>query len=183
MRRHGPWTIAQTTRIYQDPWICVDRDDVIRPDGLAGTYSTVQLKPGITVIAVDDREIVYLTQEFHYAVGRVTLEGVSGGIEVGETPRDAAARELLEELGIIAQSWTHLGTVDPFTSAINSPVELYLAQDLSFTDRQLEGTELIESISLGFAEAVQGVMDGQITHAPTCVALLKIWLQRLSRAT
>lgn len=181
MRRHGPWTITKSTRIYQDPWICVDRDDVIRPDGLAGTYSTVQLKRGVTVIALDADENVHLTKEFHYAVGRITLEGVSGGIEEGESPCTSANRELLEELGIIAKKWTRLGSVDPFTSAINSPVELYLAQDLSFTERQPEGTELIECVSLALSQAIDGVINGEITHAPTCVALLKIWHQRLSR--
>jgi ADP-ribose pyrophosphatase len=51
----------------------------------------------VTVIAVDDDNFVHLTEEFHYAVGRVTLEGVSGGIDPGETAEEAAKRELAEE--------------------------------------------------------------------------------------
>jgi ADP-ribose pyrophosphatase len=178
MRRHGPWTITQSTKIYQDPWIRLDRDEVIRPDGLTGTYSTVQLKSGVTVIALDDQDFVHLTSEFHYAVGRTTLEGVSGGIEAGETAQWTAQRELLEELGIGAARWTSLGTVDPFTSAVNSPVQLYLAQELTFAEQKLEGTELIEHISLSLPTALEYIIDGRITHAPTCVALLKIWYQR-----
>ncbi len=174
MRRHGPWTITESTKVYEDPWIRLDRDLVIRPDGLAGTYSTVQLKPGVTVIAIDENDIVHLTSEFHYAVGRVTLEGVSGGIESNEDASLAADRELREELGIIASKWTHLGSIDPFTSAINSPVQLYLAEQLKFTDVQPEGTELIERVSMPFTQAIQSVIDGSISHGPTCVALLKI---------
>lgn len=150
------------------------RDEVIRPDGLAGTYSTLELKAGVTVIALDDRQQVHLTSEFHYAVGRVTLEGVSGGIEPGEPALTTAQRELEEELGILATNWTSLGAVDPFTSAVRSPVQLFLAEHLQFTQQRPEGTELIERISMSLDEALQCVMDGRITHAPTCVALLKI---------
>jgi ADP-ribose pyrophosphatase len=179
MRRHGPWTIVQSSLIYQDPWIRLDKDDVIRPDGLTGTYSTIQLKPGVTVIAIDGQDVVHLTSEFHYAVGRVTLEGASGGIEEHESPLLSAQRELLEELGIVAGRWTSLGCVDPFTSAVRSPVELFLAEELTFQETQLEGTELIERVPMPLEQAIQCVIDGRITHAPTCVALLKIHLQQL----
>ena len=180
MRRHGPWTITDSTKVYEDPWIRLDHDKVIRPDGLAGTYSTVVLKPGVTVIAIDDQDEVHLTSEFHYAVGRVTLEGVSGGIEEGEDPLASAERELREELGIMAATWSSLGHCDPFTSAVRSPVRMFLAQRLSFTDVQPEGTELIERIAMPFEQALEHVFDGRITHAPTCIALLKIWHQRVT---
>jgi ADP-ribose pyrophosphatase len=178
MRRHGPWTITQSAKIHEDPWVRLDLDQVIRPDGLPGTYTTVQLKPGVTVIAIDQQDNVHLTSEFHYAVGRVTLEGVSGGIEPHEAPLICAKRELVEELGIVAAQWTHLGTVDPFTAAIRSPVELYLAEELSFTDVQPEGTELIERVTMPFQDAINHVMESRITHAASCVALLKIWQRR-----
>ena len=178
MRRHGPWTITNSTKVYEDPWIRLDHDKVIRPDGLAGTYSTVILKAGVTVIALDDRDNVHLTSEFHYAVGRVTLEGVSGGIEPGEQPLETAERELVEELGIVAGRWSSLGTCDPFTAAIRSPVDLFLAEQLTFTAVRPEGTELIERGSLTLGDAIEHVLDGRITHAPTCIALLKIWHRR-----
>ena len=181
MRRHGPWTITDSTKVYEDPWIRLDHDKVIRPDGLAGTYSTVILKAGVTVIALDELDNVHLTSEFHYAVGRVTLEGVSGGIEPGEEPLETAQRELVEELGILAAGWTSLGSCDPFTSAIRSPVDLFLAEQLSFTDVSPEGTELIERVSLTLSDAIEHVSDGRITHAPTCIALLKIWHRRATK--
>lgn len=176
MRQHGPWTIVRTDKIYQDPWMRLDRDEVIRPDGLPGSYATLELKAGVTVVALDHARMLHLTSEFHYAVGRVTLEGASGGIEREESAQQAAERELREELGIIAQRWTSLGRVDPFTAAVRSPVELFVAEQLTFVPTELEGTELIQRVSLPFDQAVHHVMDGRITHAPTCVAILKIAL-------
>jgi len=174
MKKHGPWTICGTREVYRDPWIHLQVDQVVRPDGNSGTYCTVRLKSGVCVIAMDEEKNVFLTKEFHYAVGRVTVEGVSGGIEEGESALSTAQRELKEELGIAAQRFKSLGVVDPFTAAILSPTELFLAEELSFGTPEHEGTEVIELVKVPLATALQWVDEGTITHAPSCVALLKI---------
>ena len=173
MIERGPWKIVQSREIYRDPWIAVQVDDVIRPDGQPGIHSIIRLKVGVCVLALDKERNVYLTEEFHYAVGRVTLEVVSGGIEEGEEPLATAQRELREEIGIVATRWTDLGSVDPFTSNIISPARLYLAEDLTFVESAPEGTELIRMVRMPLDEAIRMVWDGRITHSPTCVLLLK----------
>lgn len=170
---HGPWRVVASREVYRDPWISLRRDEVIRPDGRPGSHSVVHLKPGVTVLAVDDAGYAHLTDEFHYGVGRRTLEAVAGGIDPGEGPLDAARRELAEELGILAERWTDLGTVDPFTSSVVSPTRLYLAEGLTFTAARPEGTERITAVRVPFAEAVDMVLDSRITNAPSCVAILK----------
>lgn len=170
---HGPWQIIRRQTVYQDPWMHVQRDDVIRPDGQLGTYSVVHIKAGVCVLALDDHGQVYLTEEFHYGVGRSTMEGVSGGIEPGEDALHAAQRELREELGIEARDWLALGMVDPFTASAASPTQLLLARDLEIGEPNLEGTELIRRVQMPLSEAVQMVMDSQITHGPSCVLILK----------
>lgn len=176
MIERGPWKIVQSREIYRDPWIGVRVDDVIRPDGKPGIHSIIDIKPGVCVLAVDAERNVYLTEEFHYAVGRVTLEAVSGGIESGETPLETAQRELAEELGLIAGKWSELGVVDPFTANVVSPTRLFLAQELTLTDTKHEGTELIRRVEVPFGEAMRMLADGRITHGPTWVLLLKAHL-------
>ena len=117
---YGPWQILNTTEVYADPWLKVRKDDVIRPVGNPGTHSVVTIKHGVCVLAFQD-DTIYLTKEFHYAVGRVTLEAVSGGREAHEPAIECAQRELAEELGISAATWTELTTVDPFTASVVSP--------------------------------------------------------------
>ena len=178
MQERGPWRVVQSRHVYRDPWIDVQVDDVIRPDRRPGTHSIIHIKPGVTVIALDAAQQVVLTEEFHYAVGRVTIEGVSGGKEPAEEFLAAAQRELREEIGIVAARWTELGVVDPFTSNVLSPTWLYLAEELQFVEPQREGTETMHRRPMPLAEAVAMVWDGRITHAPTCVALLKTWRLR-----
>ena len=81
MHDRGPWKVIDSRVVYRDPWIAVQIDDVIRPDGKPGTHSIIHLKPGVCVIALDADGHVHLTEEFHYAVGRVTLEGPSNSLE------------------------------------------------------------------------------------------------------
>jgi ADP-ribose pyrophosphatase len=174
-RSHGPWKILQSQEIYRDPWMTVRKDDVIRPDGLPGSHGVVHLKPGVCVLPLDEAGTVFLTEEFHYGVGRYTLEAVSGGCEPGEESLVTARRELQEELGIEASHWLDLGCVDPFTTNVVSPTQLFLARRLRHGNRGPEGTELIRCVSMPLANAVAQVMAGVITHAPTAVLILKTW--------
>ncbi len=159
--------------MYRDPWIQVDRDQVIRPDGAPGTHCIVHLLHGISVLAVDDDGVAHLTQDFHYGVGRTTIEVVSGGIDPGEETLAAAQRELREELGITAGQWTDLGACDPFTTIVVSPTRLFLARRLSFGPSALEGTEQTRVFSAPFDEVVRMVFDSRITHGPSSVLILK----------
>lgn len=173
MTRHGPWTIVKTQSVYRDPWVQVTRDEVIRPDGQPGTYAVVQIKPGVCVLAMDDEHNVYLTEEFHYAVGQTTIECVSGGRDGEEPPLAAALRELREEIGIEAEDWLDLGRLDPFTASVLSPTQLFLARRLRFVEAAPEGTELIRRVKLTLEDAVQRVMKSEITHAPSMTVILK----------
>lgn len=178
MRVHGPWKILASREVYADRFVQVELDQVIRPDEQPGQHVVVQMKPGVCVLPLDDRGWVHLTSEFHYAIGRVSLEGVSGGIEPGEDPLETARRELQEELGLVAEHWQPLVKLDPYTTIIRSPVQLYLATGLSPAQAAPEGTELIETVALPLAAAIQKIHAGELTHAPTCVALFMTAAQR-----
>jgi ADP-ribose pyrophosphatase len=165
--------VEQTAEVYRTPWVEVVEDKVIRPDGTPGLFTTVRLRPGVSVLALDEEGVVHLTSEYRYAVERESIEVVSGGVEDDETPLDAAQRELREELGLAAREWTDLGSVDPFTSVVLSPARLYLARGLAHAEHEPEGTEVIRAVCVPMSEAVEMVMRGEVTHGPSCVLILK----------
>ena len=181
MKQHGPWKIKSTENVYTDPFISVRLDQVIRPDQKDGQHVVVEMKPGVCVLAMDEKDNVYLTSEFHYGVGRYSLEAVSGGIEPGEDPDETAKRELQEEIGLIANSWDHVGTVDPFTTIVVSPTRLYIVRDLSTAPKNPEGTEQIETVVMPLDEAIEKIQAGEITHAPSCAVLLQAKLRQLTK--
>ena len=172
-RIKGPWLIEESVQKYKNAWLEVSEDKVVRPDAQTGTFATVRMKPGVSVLAMDELTQVYLTSEYRYAVERESIEVVSGGIDEGELPLPAAARELREELGIEATQWISLGQVDPFTSVIQSTATLFLARELSLFDSKPEGTELIKVVKIDLGQAVRMVMESEITHGPSCVLILK----------
>ena len=101
---------------------------------------------------------------------------MSGGIEAGESPLQAAQRELAEEIGLSAEHWQPLGQLDPFTASIHSTVALFVAQQVREVPRNLEATELIDHVVLPLDRAIGLVRAGEISHAPTCVILLQLAL-------
>ncbi len=173
MARVGPHKLISRRLIYRNPWLSLTENTVERPDRARSVFGIVEMKPGATVVAVNGEGEVVLVREFKIAVGRETLEAVSGGIEDGETPLDAAKRELREEAGVEAAHWTSLGVVDPFTTAINSPNHIFLASGLKPAEASPDEGETVETILVPFAEAIEMVMRSEITHGATCVALLK----------
>lgn len=176
-RKNGDWTIKATKKIYESKLFDVFEDDVIRPDGKDGKYSTIHFKSGACVLPIDDDENVYLTNQFRYALGRFDLEVIAGAMD-DEKPLEAAKREAREELGIEAEDWAELGKVESDTSITNSTAYLFTARKLTFKEPQSEGTEQIEMVKMKFDEVVEKVLSGEITHGQTCALVLKAAMLR-----
>ncbi len=172
MKQHGPWKIVSSEVKYKNPWIEVREDKVIQPDGTPGIFGTLKIKPGVAVLPLDEKGFVYLVKEFHYAVGS-TIETSVGGIDKGENPLQAAKRELKEELGITASSFTSLGKVEPLTTYVNCPVYLFLCRGLKFSKPTHDVNESITPLKVKFSKAVEMAMDGKIIAAAPLALILK----------
>ncbi|MFN2597729.1 MAG: NUDIX hydrolase [Pyrinomonadaceae bacterium] len=182
-RRHGPWTIEASERKYDGELIRLDEDQVVKPDGSEGTYATVRMKDGAAVLAVDGGGTAYFAREFRYALGRENVEVVGGGINEGESPRDAARRELREELGIEAEEFVELGAVEYATSLLRSSSTLFLALRLRFTEKDEDPSEEIETVKMSLDEAAARALSGDFVHATTALLVLRArhYLERESK--
>src|SRR5215203_502249 len=172
-RKHGPWTVRSSERLYADEFAEVWVDEVSRPGVEPKRRVTMSMKPGVAVLALDEGGFARLVRTFRYAVGKECVEVVQGGMEEGEEPLRAARRELKEELGIEAGEWIDLGLVDAITSQVYSPARLFLARGLAFGEPETEATESLEPVRVKLDEAVRMVMDGDITQGISCTLILK----------
>jgi 8-oxo-dGTP pyrophosphatase MutT (NUDIX family) len=171
--KNGPWTIHTSTLIHKDGFIEVGEDGITRPDGSPGKYTTIRMKPGVSVLPVDEDGTVTLIRQYRYALRHERLECVCGGIDGNESPEEAATRELKEEAGIGAGRLMPLGTVEMDGSIILNRNHLFIARDLRQVEPDRESTEQIVPVSMALADALDKVLSGEIDHAPTCVLILK----------
>src|SRR5215212_4190036 len=153
-RKHGPWTVRSSERLYADEFAEVWVDEVSRPGVEPSRRVTMRMKDGVAVLALDGEGFAHLVRTFRYAVGKQCVEVVQGGAEEGEEPEASARRELKEELGVEAEELTDLGLVDAITSQVYSPARVFLARGLRFGEPETEPTESLQPLKVKFDEAV-----------------------------
>jgi 8-oxo-dGTP pyrophosphatase MutT (NUDIX family) len=169
----NPWQTLASKIIYDNPWIRLREDQVIRPDGAPGIYGVVHFKnQAVGVLAVEDDGRIHLVGQFRYALDRYSWEIPEGGCGEGEEPRAAAERELLEETGLRAARWELLGAAHLSNSVTDEIARYYLATGLTAGEAQPEGTERIERRTVTFEEALRMVRAGEITDAISVMAIL-----------
>jgi 8-oxo-dGTP pyrophosphatase MutT (NUDIX family) len=175
-KKNGNWTIKETKQVFDNDFFKVLDDRVIKPNGENGSYATIEFVPGVSVLPIDDEDFVYLTRQFRYSAGQETLEVVAGGIE-DESPLDAAKREVKEELGISAEEFDEIGTIQIDNSIIKGQSTLFVARKLTFGETDRDEAEEMETVKISFKDAVEKVFNGEITHAPSCILLLRAWIE------
>lgn len=175
----NPWITNSSRVVYQNTWISVREDQVIRPDGNPGIYGVVEIRPSVGVLAMNDREEVVLVGQWRYAMNRYSWEIPRGGSHPGETDMLAVAqRELMEEAGVVASDWEPLGKVDICNGVANDVQSLFFARGLSATNRQLDPEEEIALEWRPFETVLSMAMDGRITEVCSIAAILKVALLR-----
>ena len=134
--------------------------EVVRHDGGAG------------IVAVFDDNTVALVRQYRHPAGRYVLELPAGKIEHGERAEVCAARELEEELGVVAE------TLEPLSDFYTTPgfcaerLWVFLATGLKETARNHEEDELIEVVRRPFSRALEMFASGEIEDAKTIIGLL-----------
>ena len=129
--------------------------------------------PGSAVIlpAFDDGTIALVRQYRHPAV-KYLLELPAGTLNDKERPEEGAARELEEELGLVAGKLEKLSEFFVSPGFCEEKMWLYLATDLIQTAQRLEDDELIEVVRLPIDRALQMITEGEIEDAKTIIGLM-----------
>ncbi len=173
---HNPWRTVTSREVYDNPWIRVREDDVVRPDGEPGIYGVVHFKnTAVGVLAIEEDHI-YLVGQYRYTLNRYSWEIPEGGCPEGEEPLAAGQRELEEETGLHAAHWQKLGEAYLSNSVSDELAVWFLATELAAGEHRPEGTEQLQARRVPFGEAVRMVFAGEITDALSSLAIMNYQL-------
>jgi ADP-ribose pyrophosphatase len=129
--------------------------------------------PGSAVIVpvYDDGTVVLVKQYRHPAV-RYLLEVPAGTLAHGERPEAGAARELEEELGLVAARLEKLSEFFVSPGFLEEKMWIYLATDLSEGKQFPDDDEILEIVRMPIGEALEMISSGEIQDAKTIIGLM-----------
>jgi ADP-ribose pyrophosphatase len=165
-------TLLASETVFAGRMITVAVDKVRLPNGKEATREVVKHPGAVAVVALDGEQIIFVRQ-YRHAVGQVLLELPAGKLEAGESAQVCAERELHEETGLAAETWTSLGKTVVSPGFTNEVIHLFKAEGLRDADGSAcDPDEFIDLERMTLPEALQAVRDGRIIDAKTQVALL-----------
>lgn len=140
----------------------------------------------VNCVAVTTDERLVMVRQYRIGIRGLTLETPGGMVDPGETPRDAASRELLEETGFAGGEWRYLGAVEPNPAIHDNLCHHWLADGVVHSaDQSLGHGEDIEVQILSIGEVKAAIDRGELRHALALSALSRVYdlwggsLQRL----
>ncbi|MEF1283760.1 MULTISPECIES: NUDIX hydrolase [unclassified Vibrio] len=164
----------QTKTIHSWKSISLIEENLTLPNGKNITHTTIS-HPGATVILpIDNDGQIIVINQYRPSLKKWLLELPAGTLESGEPVEVCAHRELEEETGYSAKSMISLGQVTPLAGFCDEIQYLFVAKDLSHTQRyQCDEDEVIDVISLSIEQLEQKIIQGEITDAKTIACLSK----------
>lgn len=164
--------VQKSTRVF-DGWILSVRvDEVDVGEGVIAPREVVEHKPAVSILPIDGDGNVYLVRQYRHAVGQEMIEAPAGLIEEGETPEQAALRELREETGAIG-TVESLGIYVPTPGYCEEIIHLFLARVTSFGETDPDDDEFLQTIKLPFDEFYDQVRDGTLRDGKTIALALR----------
>ena len=162
--------VVSSEEVYAGRIFRVTRDTV-REGGQTYVREVVGHPGGAAVVPLFEDGTVAFVSQYRHPTGRYVLELPAGKLDPGESPAATAARELEEELGVVA------GRLEPLSEFYTTPgfcaerLWVFLATDLRETASRLEADEIIEVVRLPLARALSLVASGEIDDAKTIIGL------------
>lgn len=170
------WEILERKAVIEKPWLHVEASRCRLPDGTVIDPFYVYHMPDFVVVAALTKEgKLILVRQYRHGVEKVLLEFPAGMIEDGETPEQAAARELLEETGYQAKSLEFLFKTAPNATNCDNYAYCFLARDAErIAGQNLDPTEDLVMESVFVDEAEQILRTGGFEQAVHIAILYRV---------
>ncbi len=157
--------------IYQGRVFNVFKDNVTLKNGSTVNLDIVRHPGAAAIVALTDEKKIFLLKQFRYAIGDFIWEIPAGTLNPGEAPLDCAKRELIEETGSGAKSWKKLGYMTPAPGYTDERIHLYLAENITPAEQNLDPDEILDVHQVQFEDALSMIREGRIADAKTITGI------------
>ncbi len=165
--------MSRRTLLERPPWVAVGDERVQLPDGrVVEDFNWVRLRDYAVVMALSKGGDVVIERSYKHGARRVAISLPAGYLEENEDPESTARRELLEETGYAAASWTSLGrfVVDGNTGC--GEMHAFLARGASRVAEPASGDlEEIAVELMPLSRLVRALAQGEIAQLGTAAAI------------
>ena len=146
--------------------------DTVSEGELTYQREVVHHNGSAVIVPVFDDGTVALVKQYRHPAVRYLLEVPAGTLAKGERPDAGAARELKEELGLVAARLEKLSEFFVSPGFCEEKMWVYLATELSEGEQALEDDEILEVVRLPIVEALEMITSGEIQDAKTIIGLM-----------
>ncbi len=167
------WKTLSSRTAYQNPWITVREDIAQMPNGKNTLYGVVECPPAVGVLPFIDDNHVVLVRQYRYVFGENhRWEIPTGAVKPDEPLKEAARRELREEIGYDAEKLQFVSSFFSSKSVMREVAHLYLGYGLTQVQALPDETEFLEVVVLPFEQVLQLALTSEIRDSMTVIAVL-----------
>lgn len=167
--------------LFRRPWLTVRHDKVRLPDGrINPEYYVLEYPDWINILAITEDGKFVFERQYRHGLGKTCYEIPAGVIEKGETPLEAAKRELQEETGYGEGEWSPLMTISGNPSTTSNLTHCFLARGVKkISGQHLDATEDITVCLLDESQVKDLLESDQIRQALMAAPLWKYFAGKL----
>jgi 8-oxo-dGTP pyrophosphatase MutT (NUDIX family) len=169
------WQILKQTYLLKEKWLTVRRDHVRMPSGVEmDDYYILEYPTWINVLAITKDKKFILERQYRHGTKSIDFELCAGTCEKGESPLDAAQRELREETGYGGGDWSLYCKSAPNPAAMTNYNYTFIAKGVEkISEAQQEQTEDINVYLVDFVELRRIVENNQIIQGQMAAPVWK----------
>lgn len=177
------WKILKSDYLIQRPWLTARRDKVELSDGrINDEYYVLEYPDWVNVIAITKEGKFIMERQYRHGMQVISTEIPCGVMEKGETPLEAAKRELLEETGFGGGEWTPLMDIGANPGSQNNLTHCFLATGVKkIAEQSLDASEELSVFMMDESEVRDLLLSGGLCQALMVAPLYKYFYNKLSK--
>lgn len=168
------WALVKSETVAKTPVFNLESHTFLSPkDGREKPFTILDVNDWVQVLPITNDGQAVLVKQFRLGTREISLELPGGVVEPGQTPLEAAKRELMEETGYQAANWRKVASFRPNPAVQNNTAHFFTAEEAWLSGpTNFDENEDLELILTPLDQLKAMIRDGKIDHAIMVAAIM-----------